>query len=231
MSFDFENEKNDIGNELKIQKNPSINISHSLERSFSDSSIQSYKKYTDLLSINQIERINISNSRPKINNVNYKTNIKNIYYPNLDFKNLFQSSNKEIYNNNNNIIQKIKELKELSNNNFNNLTSRNSFNYNNKILLKNPNKIPNQFISKMEYMKNKNETSKIFFGENSKSLQKKEKKLLTGLISSKFKEQDDIEKFKNQFEIGNKSPFGCLDFQKKFKISFNVNNQNKFTKL
>jgi hypothetical protein len=91
-------------------------------------------------------------------------------------------------------------------------------------------KSPNQLISKIEYIKNKNGTLK-FFLDNSNALQKKEKKLLTGLISSKFKEQDDIEEFKNQFELSNKSPFGCLDFKRKFKISFNVNNPYKFTKI
>ena len=230
MSIEIENEKYDKENEIKIKESPSFIIKKTLERSFSDSSIQSYKKCADLLSKNEIiEEINYSNKKPIINNINYYkiNNIKKIYNPILDFKNIIQSTNKEI-NNNNNIIQKIQELKELNNN----YTSRNHYSYlrKNKIKVKSPMKSPNQLISKMEYIKNKNGASKIFL-DNSNSLQKKEKKLLTGLISSKFKEQDDIEEFKNQFESSNKSPFGCLDFQRKFKTSFNVNNPYKFTKI
>ena len=74
----------------------------------------------------------------------------------------------------------------------------------------------------MENIKNKIGALKVFFGDNNNTLQKKEKKLLAGFISNKFKEEDDIEEFKNQFEIRNRSPFGCLDFQRKFKTSFNV---------
>ena len=230
MSIEIENEKYDKENEIKIKESPSFIIKKTLERSFSDSSIQSYKKYADLLSKKEIEEINFSNKKSIINNFNYNkinNNIKNIYNPIFDFKNIIQSTNKEI-NNNNNIIQKIQELKELNNN----YTSRNQYHYlkNNKIIIKSPMKSPNQLISKIEYIKNKNGTLK-FFLDNSNALQKKEKKLLTGLISSKFKEQDDIEEFKNQFELSNKSPFGCLDFKRKFKISFNVNNPYKFTKI
>ena len=230
MSIENENEKYDKENEIKIKESPSFIIKKTLERSFSDSSIQSYKKCADLLSKNEIEEFNFSNKKPIINNFNFykiNNNIKNIHNPILDFKNIIQSANKEI-NNNHNIIQKIQELKELNNN----YTSRNQYSYlkKNKIIVKSPMKSPNQLISKMEYIKNKNVTSKVFL-DNSNSLQKKEKKLLTGLISSKFKEQDDIEEFKNQFELSNKSPFGCLDFQRKFKTSFNVNNPYKFTKI
>ena len=215
MSTSLENEKYDIENEIKIKESPSLIISQTLERSFSDSSIQSYKKYTDLLSLNE-ENKNSEKTKSIINPLylNKKNiNSKNINYPYLDFKNIMQNSNKEL-NNNNNIIQKIQELNE-------NIVSKNlnSFFNNKQILSKSPNKSQTQLMSKMEYIKNKNGALKVFSGENSNTLQKKEKKLLAGFISNKFKEEDDIEEFKNQFEIGKKSPFGCLDFQRKFKTS------------
>ena len=218
MSTSLENEKYDIENEIKIKESPSLIISQTLERSFSDSSIQSYKKYTDLLSLNE-ENKNSEKTKSIINPLylNKKNiNSKNINYPYLDFKNIMQNSNKEL-NNNNNIIQKIQELNE-------NIVSKNlnSFFNNKQILSKSPNKSQTQLMSKMEYIKNKNGALKVFSGENSNTLQKKEKKLLAGFISNKFKEEDDIEEFKNQFEIRNRSPFGCLDFQRKFKTSFNV---------
>ena len=211
MSTSLENEKYDIENEIKIKESPSLIISQTLERSFSDSSIQSYKKYTDLLSLNE-ENKNSEKTKSIINPLylNKKDiNSKNIYYPYLD-----------------NIIQKIQELNE-------NIVSKNlnSFFNNKQILSKSPNKSQTQLMSKMEYIKNKNGALKVFSGENSNTLQKKEKKLLAGFISNKFKEEDDIEEFKNQFEIGNKSPFGCLDFKRKFKTNFNVNNQFKYTKI
>ena len=218
MSVGLENGKNDNENEIKIKESPSIIISQTLEKSFSDSSIQSYKKYTDLLSLNE-ENKNSEKTKSIINPLylNKKDiNSKNINYPYLDFKNIMQNSNKEL-NNNNNIIQKIQELNE-------NIVSKNlnSFFNNKQILSKSPNKSQTQLMSKMEYIKNKNGALKVFSGENSNTLQKKEKKLLAGFISNKFKEEDDIEEFKNQFEIRNRSPFGCLDFQRKFKTSFNV---------
>ena len=227
MSTSLENEKYDIENEIKIKESPSLIISQTLERSFSDSSIQSYKKYTDLLSLNE-ENKNSEKTKSIINPLylNKKNiNSKNINYPYLDFKNIMQNSNKEL-NNNNNIIQKIQELNE-------NIVSKNlnSFFNNKQILSKSPNKSQTQLMSKMEYIKNKNGALKVFSGENSNTLQKKEKKLLAGFISNKFKEEDDIEEFKNQFEIGNKSPFCCLDFKRKFKTNFNVNNQFKYTKI
>ena len=227
MSVGLENGKNDNENEIKIKESPSIIISQTLEKSFSDSSIQSYKKYTDLLSLNE-ENKNSEKTKSIINPLylNKKDiNSKNINYPYLDFKNIMQNSNKEL-NNNNNIIQKIQELNE-------NIVSKNlnSFFNNKQILSKSPNKSQTQLMSKMEYIKNKNGALKVFSGENSNTLQKKEKKLLAGFISNKFKEEDDIEEFKNQFEIGNKSPFGCLDFKRKFKTNFNVNNQFKYTKI
>ena len=211
MSTSLENEKYDIENEIKIKESPSLIISQTLERSFSDSSIQSYKKYTDLLSLNE-ENKNSEKTKSIINPLylNKKDiNSKNINYPYLD-----------------NIIQKIQELNE-------NIVSKNlnSFFNNKQILSKSPNKSQTQLMSKMEYIKNKNGALKVFSGENSNTLQKKEKKLLAGFISNKFKEEDDIEEFKNQFEIGNKSPFGCLDFKRKFKTNFNVNNQFKYTKI
>ena len=218
MSVGLENGKSDNENEIKIKESPSIIISQTLEKSFSDSSIQSYKKYTDLLSLNE-ENKNSEKTKSIINPLylNKKDiNSKNINYPYLDFKNIMQNSNKEL-NNNNNIIQKIQELNE-------NIVSKNlnSFFNNKQILSKSPNKSQTQLMSKMEYIKNKNGALKVFSGENSNTLQKKEKKLLAGFISNKFKEEDDIEEFKNQFEIRNRSPFGCLDFQRKFKTSFNV---------
>ena len=224
MSTSLENEKYDIENEIKIKESPSLIISQTLERSFSDSSIQSYKKYTDLLSLNEENK----NSEKIINSLYFnklKTKSKMLFNHNLNFKGVIQNSNKEI-NNNNNIIQKIQELNE-------NIVSKNlnSFFNNKQILSKSPNKSQTQLMSKMEYIKNKNGALKVFSGENSNTLQKKEKKLLAGFISNKFKEEDDIEEFKNQFEIGNKSPFGCLDFKRKFKTNFNVNNQFKYTKI
>ena len=84
---------------------------------------------------------------------------------------------------------------------------------------------------KMEGIKNKNETlKKINKDFSNNSLQKKGKKLLNGFISSKFDEEDDIEEFKNQFEIGKKSPFGCLDFQRKFKSNYINKNKNIFSR-
>ena len=226
MSTSLENEKYDIENEIKIKESPSLIISQTLERSFSDSSIQSYKKYTDLLSLNE-ENKNSEKTKSIINPLylNKKDiNSKNINYPYLDFKNIMQNSNKEL-NNNNNIIQKIQELNE-------NIVSKNlnSFFNNKQILSKSPNKSQTQLMSKMEYIKNKNGALKVFSGENSNTLQKKEKKLLAGFISNKFKEEDDIEEFKNQFEIGKKSPFGCLDFQRKFKSNYINKNKNIFSR-
>ena len=61
MSIEIENEKNDKENEIKIKESPSFIITKTLERSFSDSSIQSYKKCVDLLSKNEIEEFNFSN--------------------------------------------------------------------------------------------------------------------------------------------------------------------------
>ena len=215
MSVGLENGKNDNENEIKIKESPSIIISQTLEKSFSDSSIQSYKKYTDLLSLKEENK-----SSEKIINSLYfnklKTKSKMLFNHNLNFKGVIQNSNKEI-NNNNNIIQKIQELND-------NIISKNpnSF-FNNKIILfKSPNKSQTQLMSKMENIKNKIGALKVFFGDNNNTLQKKEKRLLAGFISNKFKEEDDIEEFKNQFEIRNRSPFGCLDFQRKFKTSFNV---------
>ena len=215
MSVGLENGKSDNENEIKIKESPSIIISQTLEKSFSDSSIQSYKKYTDLLSLKEENK-----SSEKIINSLYfnklKTKSKMLFNHNLNFKGVIQNSNKET-NNNNNIIQKIQELND-------NIISKNqnSF-FNNKIILfKSPNKSQTQLMSKMENIKNKIGALKVFFGDNNNTLQKKEKKLLAGFISNKFKEEDDIEEFKNQFEIRNRSPFGCLDFQRKFKTSFNV---------
>ncbi len=215
MSVGLENGKSDNENEIKIKESPSIIISQTLEKSFSDSSIQSYKKYTDLLSLKEENK-----SSEKIINSLYfnklKTNSKMLFNHNLNFKGVIQNSNKEI-NNNNNIIQKIQELND-------NIISKNQNRFfNNKIILfKSPNKSQTQLMSKMENIKNKIGALKVFFGDNNNTLQKKEKKLLAGFISNKFKEEDDIEEFKNQFEIRNRSPFGCLDFQRKFKTSFNV---------
>jgi hypothetical protein len=215
MSVGLENGKSDNENEIIIKESPSIIISQTLEKSFSDSSIQSYKKYTDLLSLKEENK-----SSEKIINSLYfnklKTNSKMLFNHNLNFKGVIQNSNKEI-NNNNNIIQKIQELND-------NIISKNQNRFfNNKIILfKSPNKSQTQLMSKMENIKNKIGALKVFFGDNNNTLQKKEKKLLAGFISNKFKEEDDIEEFKNQFEIRNRSPFGCLDFQRKFKTSFNV---------
>ena len=177
MSVGLENGKSDNENEIKIKESPSIIISQTLEKSFSDSSIQSYKKYTDLLSLNE-ENKNSEKTKSIINPLylNKKDiNSKNINYPYLDFKNIMQNSNKEL-NNNNNIIQKIQELNE-------NIVSKNlnSFFNNKQILSKSPNKSQTQLMSKMEYIKNKNGALKVFSGENSNTLIKKRKKIISGV--------------------------------------------------
>lgn len=57
-------------------------------------------------------------------------------------------------------------------------------------------------------------------------LQKKKKKMLFGLISQKIKNESDLEDFKNQLEFYSpkkQSPFGLLDFEKKFR---DIRNRN-----
>ena len=91
MSVGLENGKSDNENEIKIKESPSIIISQTLEKSFSDSSIQSYKKYTDLLSLKEENK-----SSEKIINSLYfnklKTNSKMLFNHNLNFKGVIQNA-------------------------------------------------------------------------------------------------------------------------------------------
>ncbi len=64
---------------------------------------------------------------------------------------------------------------------------------------------------------------------NSNLLQKKVKKMLNNLKSDEIRKNDDIQEFKNQFESSKKkSPFGIVDFQKKFKSNYNTPKQIRY---
>jgi hypothetical protein len=64
---------------------------------------------------------------------------------------------------------------------------------------------------------------------NSNILQKKVKKMLNNLKSDEIRKNDDIQDFKNQFENSKKkSPFGIVDFQKKFKSNYNTPKQIRY---
>ena len=240
-------EKNTTENKeeiLKMIKSPSIIQKKSSEKSLSDSSIMSYNNYADLLNENKKE-----NEKKIFSEKIHEKKLPYYYTLNLNKKSPKRENKKisklnKLKSNNSSIKQKIQELKELNiNNNIinNDYKSKSKFNpYNAYTNLdfktesnqnNNYSKSLSLFMIKMEGIKNKNETlKKINKDFSNNSLQKKGKKLLNGFISSKFDEEDDIEEFKNQFEIGKKSPFGCLDFQRKFKSNYINKNKNIFSR-
>jgi len=242
MLKEIENE-NDI---KEMIKSPSIIQRKSSLKSLSDSSIISYNNYADLLNINEKKEENTKKEKGKkkilLNQMEEKSNfhtldMNTINYPKLNKENktilkLYKISS---YNKNktNYIKQRFLELKDLNNKininpNKNNYNPFNNYLYSKTENLINPSKLINQFYSKIEERKNKNKSIKIINKDYfSHTLQNKGKKLLNDVISFKFNDEDDIEEFKNQFEKGKRSPFGCLDFQKKFKSYFNNSNKYK----
>ena len=215
------------------------------EKSLSDSSILSYNQYTDLLNIQPKEQINplkIMSYRQSpyfiTINVNQKINSNST----KDNKKISKLNKIKPSNNNNSIRKKIQELKEQ---NIDYKKTRVHFSPYNPYIsytktdsnLNIPSKSLTQFISKIVDKKSKNDILKKINKDNYDTLEKKGKKLLNGLISSKFEDDDDINDFKNQFEIGKKSPFGILDFQKKFKSNFisknykSIFNRNRIQKV
>ena len=171
-------------------------------------------------------------------------NVNNKIYSNStkDNKKISKLNKIKPSNNNNSIRKKIQELKEQ---NIDYKKTRVHFSPYNPYIsytktdsnLNIPSKSLTQFISKIVDKKSKNDILKKINKDNYDTLEKKGKKLLNGLISSKFDDDDDINDFKNQFEIGKKSPFGILDFQKKFKSNFisknykSIFNRNRIQKV
>ena len=239
----FEIDKTD--NITKMIKSPSIIKKENFEKSLSDSSILSYNQYTDLLNIQPKEQINplkIMSYRQSpyfiTINVNQKINSNST----KDNKKISKLNKIKPSNNNNSIRKKIQELKEQ---NIDYKKTKVHFSPYNPYIsytktdsnLNIPSKSLTQFISKIVDKKSKNDILKKINKDNYDTLEKKGKKLLNGLISSKFDDDDDINDFKNQFEIGKKSPFGILDFQKKFKSNFisknykSIFNRNRIQKV
>ena len=198
-------------------KSPSIIENKDLNKSLSDSSIQSYNIYTNLIpgKKNEIERKQIFKKENfKLLNPNFLIKReKNMNQNNFMFttQNLNNFSLK-------NIREKIRELKETSlGNNLKSeryLIKNNNYNEKNELRTK---KSTSVLMTKMDRMKYEN----IISIDNSNMLQKKAKKMLNNLKSNKIKKDDDIQDFKNQFEnYKKKSLFGIVDFQKKFKNNF-----------
>ena len=232
-------------NKIRMIECPSIIKKENFEKSLSDSSILSYNQYTDLLNIQPKEQINplkIMSYRQSpyfiTINVNQKINSNST----KDNKKISKLNKIKPSNNNNSIRKKIQELKEQ---NIDYKKTRVHFSPYNPYIsytktdsnLNIPSKSLTQFISKIVDKKSKNDILKKINKDNYDTLEKKGKKLLNGLISSKFDDDDDINDFKNQFEIGKKSPFGILDFQKKFKSNFisknykSIFNRNRIQKV
>ena len=232
-------------NKIRMIECPSIIKKDNFEKSLSDSSILSYNQYTDLLNIQPKEQINplkIMSYRQSpyfiTINVNQKINSNST----KDNKKISKLNKIKPSNNNNSIRKKIQELKEQ---NIDYKKTRVHFSPYNPYIsytktdsnLNIPSKSLTQFISKIVDKKSKNDILKKINKDNYDTLEKKGKKLLNGLISSKFDDDDDINDFKNQFEIGKKSPFGILDFQKKFKSNFisknykSIFNRNRIQKV
>ena len=232
-------------NKIRMIECPSIIKKENFEKSLSDSSILSYNQYTDLLNIQPKEQINplkIMSYRQSpyfiTINVNQKINSNST----KDNKKISKLNKIKPSNNNNSIRKKIQELKEQ---NIDYKKSKVHFSPYNPYIsytktdsnLNIPSKSLTQFISKIVDKKSKNDILKKINKDNYDTLEKKGKKLLNGLISSKFDDDDDINDFKNQFEIGKKSPFGILDFQKKFKSNFisknykSIFNRNRIQKV
>ena len=232
-------------NKIRMIECPSIIKKENFEKSLSDSSILSYNQYTDLLNIQPKEQINplkIMSYRQSpyfiTINVNQKINSNST----KDNKKISKLNKIKPSNNNNSIRKKIQELKEQ---NIDYKKTRVHFSPYNPYIsytktdsnLNIPSKSLTQFISKIVDKKSKNDILKKINKDNYDTLEKKGKKLLNGLISSKFEDDDDINDFKNQFEIGKKSPFGILDFQKKFKSNFisknykSIFNRNRIQKV
>ena len=221
----FEIDKTD--NITKMIKSPSIIKKENFEKSLSDSSILSYNQYTDLLNVQQKEEINPQKIISYRQSPYFETlNVNKMINSNINKDNKKISKLNKISNNNNNSIKKkIQELKEQ---NIDYKKSKVHFSPYNPYSsytktdsnLNIPSKSLTQFMSKIVDKKSKNDILKKINKDNYDTLEKKGKKLLNGFISSKFEDDDDINDFKNQFEIGKKSPFGFLDFQKKFKSNF-----------
>ena len=232
-------------NNIRMIQSPSIIKKENFEKSLSDSSILSYNQYTDLLKIQPKEQINplkIMSYRQSpyfiTINVNQKINSNST----KDNKKISKLNKIKPSNNNNSIRKKIQELKEQ---NIDYKKKRVHFSPYNPYIsytktdsnLNIPSKSLTQFISKIVDKKSKNDILKKINKDNYETLEKKGKKLLNGFISSKFEDDDDINDFKNQFEIGKKSPFGFLDFQKKFKSNFisknykSIFNRNRIQKV
>jgi len=221
----FEIDKTD--NITKMIKSPSIIKKENFEKSLSDSSILSYNQYTDLLNVQQKEEINPQKIISYRQSPYFVTlNVNKMINSNINKDNKKISKLNKISNNNNNSIKKkIQELKEQ---NIDYKKSKVHFSPYNPYSsytktdsnLNIPSKSLTQFMSKIVDKKSKNDILKKINKDNYDTLEKKGKKLLNGFISSKFEDDDDINDFKNQFEIGKKSPFGFLDFQKKFKSNF-----------
>ena len=219
-----------ISNE--IYKNPNLDLytnflspieNNDLNQSLSESSIQSYNIYTnlipgkknenDLISIKQNDNLKVLKS-----NLLIKKDKQNNH--NFNFSHNYNSNSSK------NIKERIRELKESS-------IGKND--------LKSDRYFINSIFRERNLFKTKKSSSVLMtridrtkYGNiisipNSNLLQKKVKKMLNNLKSDEIRKNDDIQEFKNQFESSKKkSPFGIVDFQKKFKSNYNTPKQIRY---
>lgn len=219
-----------ISNE--IYKNPNLDLykklpsaieKNDLNQSLSESSIQSYNIYTnlipgkknenDIISKKQNDNIKVLKSHLLIKKDKQKNN-------NFNFAHNYNSNSSK------NIKERIKELKESSIGKNDLKTDRYFINsiYREKNIFKSK-KSSSVLMTRMDRMKYGN----IISIPNSNILQKKVKKMLNNLKSDEIRKNDDIQDFKNQFENSKKkSPFGIVDFQKKFKSNYNTPKQIRY---
>ena len=205
-------------------KVPSIIENNDLSQSLSESSIQSYNIYTNLIPGKK-------NEKNDIKSIKQKDNIKVLKSHLLVKKDKLKNNNFNFvhnYNSNSskNIKEKIRELKESSIGKNDLKSDRYMINsiYKERNIFKTK-KSSSVLMTRMERMKYGN----IISIPNSNLLQKKAKKMLNNLKSDEIRKNDDIQDFKNQFENSKKkSPFGIVDFQKKFKSNYNTPKQIRY---